>query len=397
MELMLWQWSTSVQVTSLLMIAAFFAVLSRSLRGPETGYWIAAWTLNFVSLASALSFWYFGLDDFGFLVRPVYMGTKTAFVLLLLQGALIMQGPRKSPFHPTVVASFFGLYVLAAAFIVETVDVVGVVQQATIGALFGLGALLLARRPSRGLSWLAVGFFVRSALGFVETAAYVVQLTDAPFLSPAMQASASTFRAVHSSFDAGVEWFIALGCVLALSERAQQELRRSNTDLLSTQEDLLRLVERDPLTGLANRRSLAEIFRSVKQRGATLLFFDLDDFKTINDREGHLRGDACLKTFAIALTECFRPGDAIVRHGGDEFLVIAHGLSRARAAERVNWLRKELGHRIAGTPFDFSVGLATLRPGEDPDEALHRADAAMYEDKASRRRELSRQEAAPVA
>ena len=145
--------------------------------------------------------------------------------------------------------------------------------------------------------------------------------------------------------------------MLALSERIQGELRQSNAGLLTAQEDLRRVADRDPLTGLANRRQLPETFRAVQPQGALLLFFDLDDFKQINDRYGHQAGDECLRRFAANLCECFRPSDVLVRYGGDEFLVVASGLDEAGGRERVGRLRERLRFVPgAGPAITFSVG-----------------------------------------
>jgi diguanylate cyclase (GGDEF)-like protein len=73
------------------------------------------------------------------------------------------------------------------------------------------------------------------------------------------------------------------------------------------------LADRDLLTGLANRRVLPLVFRTVHPIGATFLFLDLDDFKEMNDRHGHGAGDEVLRQFAAALQASFRPDDAIVR------------------------------------------------------------------------------------
>src|SRR5262249_6275831 len=148
-----------------------------------------------------------------------------------------------------------------------------------------------------------------------------------------------SFLSAHSSIDSGVEWLIALGCVIAVSEKVQRELRQANEDLLSAQADLRRLADRDPLTALANRRALPEALRAVQPEGALLLFFDLDGFKQINDQLGHHVGDLCLKRFADALRECFRPSDCLVRYAGDEFVVVAPGLHGTGVAERLARLR----------------------------------------------------------
>jgi PleD family two-component response regulator len=116
-----------------------------------------------------------------------------------------------------------------------------------------------------------------------------------------------------------------LGCVLILYRTIQPELTQSNVDLLAVQEVLQELVDRDPLTGLSNRRALPEVLRNVFETGATILFFDLDDFKGINDSYGHQMGDECLKRFARVLQASFRPDDRVIRYA-DSLAECIHSL-----------------------------------------------------------------------
>ena len=214
------------------------------------------------------------------------------------------------------------------------------------------------------------------ALQFVGYALNAAPAWQLPFN---LGARVGTFLAVHSSFDTGAEWLIALGCVFATLDRTQRRLQQSNTELLAVQEDLRRLIDRDPLTALSNRRALPEVFRAVQPQGATLVFFDLDGFKRINDEHGHSAGDDCLKRFAAALLDSFRPQDAVVRYGGDEFLVVASGLTRPSVQERIDRLRSVLLAVPRGEmAIAFSYGVSELAAGGQPDAALRAADEAMY-------------------
>src|SRR4029079_18369464 len=95
MELLLWRWSTSVQVTSLVMIAVFFLMLGRSIRTAALRWWVRAWLCNVAALAITLFFWFFQPPIWVMhaAVAPIYMGAKTAFILMLLQGAWAMRRP----------------------------------------------------------------------------------------------------------------------------------------------------------------------------------------------------------------------------------------------------------------------------------------------------------------
>jgi diguanylate cyclase (GGDEF)-like protein len=386
MELALWRWSTAVQVTSLLLVTLFFSVLARSVRLLELRFWVKAWACNLLALLVTLVFWYLDLGQRFFpLVRAAYVVPKTAFVLLLMQGAWALKRPGSRLLKLAPTAAVLAAYALAVALMPDSVDLLGVVQHSLLALLFGAAAVRLLRpEVETGLGWLVVGLSVRSLLSGLEAAAYASRLAPAGAVTPALAAQAGVFLAASSSFDSGAEWLLALGCVLALSQRAQRELLRTNAELLAAQEDMRRLADRDPLTALANRRSLPEVFRAVQPKGATLLFFDLDGFKRINDLHGHGVGDQVLRRFAEGLSESFRPSDAVIRYAGDEFLVVASGLDRAALDERVARLRERLEEGGAAPGVRFSVGLAELAPGGRPEAALEAADQAMYRAKYAR-------------
>jgi diguanylate cyclase (GGDEF)-like protein len=148
----------------------------------------------------------------------------------------------------------------------------------------------------------------------------------------------------------------------------------------------------DPLTGAHNRRMIedrlkGEISRSERHGYAlTVLAFDLNDFKQINDTHGHAAGDAVLKRFTERLKKAIRASDTAGRLGGDEFLVIlpeCHSGEAERVVNRLGNLQAELhGKKIS---FAFSAGWAEYQMGESSGQLLERADAALYADKRARK------------
>jgi diguanylate cyclase (GGDEF)-like protein len=380
MDLLLWRWSTAVQVTSLLMIAAFFAVMARTSKRAELRWWALAWWANLAALSVTVFFWYLQPASFSVWLRASYVASKMAFAVLLLQGAWALTRPGSLIAPTRLMVGSLAAYGLVGGSLLATVELLGTVHHALLGVVLIAGMTAIAPQW-RMFGWLALAIGLRGALALAESAAYWSQWSPGA-VSPETTQLIGSFVSVTSSFDAGAEWFIALGCVLAMSDRAQRELAETNASLLAAHEDLRRLADRDPLTALDNRRALPEVFRSVHDTGAAVLFFDLDDFKQINDVHGHGMGDKCLTRFAAALRESFRPSDAVIRYGGDEFLVVAGGLDRASAVQRIESLRERLrfGERDS-LPFGFSFGLAELRPGHDPEAALQAADDDMFRSK----------------
>jgi len=174
-------------------------------------------------------------------------------------------------------------------------------------------------------------------------------------------------------------------------ERLAAQLKQSRARVV----DLEAKIDIDPLTELLNRRGFErELARSVayvKRYGAdaALVYLDLDGFKPVNDRHGHAAGDAILKAVAAALVAHVRASDVVARMGGDEFVVLLWNVSGAAAAAKAAALERA----IYATPVRWgsstlvvgaSAGVALIGALDAPEEALARADAAMYARKRER-------------
>lgn len=155
------------------------------------------------------------------------------------------------------------------------------------------------------------------------------------------------------------------------------------------------LADRDVLTPLLNRRAFVRelhrigAFAARYGAPASLVYFDLDGFKSVNDRFGHAAGDAALREVADRLLANTRETDIVGRLGGDEFAVILVQADMETAQAKAETLRKviedspvNLGDWSA--PIRVSYGLRPVEPGSDPETALAEADAAMFVRKKAR-------------
>lgn len=154
----------------------------------------------------------------------------------------------------------------------------------------------------------------------------------------------------------------------------------------------LRVALEDPLTGAFNRVALAgSLERDIslaRRHGSpfSVIMLDLDHFKTINDRYGHLTGDCMLKIVVEQIRHCVRDSDPVFRYGGEEFTVLlsnTDAAGAARLAERIRATTAQLetlceGHLVRVT---LSAGVAELNPDDGPERLLLRADRALYQAK----------------
>jgi diguanylate cyclase (GGDEF)-like protein len=170
------------------------------------------------------------------------------------------------------------------------------------------------------------------------------------------------------------------------------EIQHTNKKLEGAMAELNRMVTRDELTGLSNRRHFLEVInehiaRSRNERfGFGLCVLDVDNFKQINDTFGHLVGDKVLRAAADLMRQNMREYDFLARFGGEEFtLIITRGdePTTRRCAER---LRRaiadaELSDLEENVELTVSIGATMFQRGDTLEAALARADAAMYEAK----------------
>jgi diguanylate cyclase (GGDEF)-like protein len=175
---------------------------------------------------------------------------------------------------------------------------------------------------------------------------------------------------------------LVVECVVAYFDRATAELAEQ--------------ARRDPLTGLLNHQAFSENLHLETERaarydhGLTLVFFDLDDFKSVNDTYGHMEGDRVLHRVGALASSMLRGSDVAGRMGGDEFAVLLLEADKHAGDRFLRRFRAGIGELSqrdelpAG--FDLSVGTAHY-PSEatDPDELLRLADARQYAVKREKR------------
>ncbi len=185
----------------------------------------------------------------------------------------------------------------------------------------------------------------------------------------------------------------AIVLFVVISVSTARELEKLDDERLRLERQLIELAERDPLTGVYNRRRLDDELRRqlalARRRGSALsvLSIDLDSFKQTNDTYGHATGDELLIATGDALVGALRGSDFVCRPGGDEFLVLLPDTGELEAgfvAEKlVGALRALSGPGLRGQSVSASIGVACADPDEPsgPGELLARADAALYEAK----------------
>ena len=187
-------------------------------------------------------------------------------------------------------------------------------------------------------------------------------------------------------------------CLFSSYTQAMRQRMRQRRFALQAHQDTLRgmmrqledLAATDELTGLCNRRHFLRLasrelegLRNGRQHGLALL--DLDHFKRVNDTYGHAAGDRVLQAFAGVARACLRDGDVVARYGGEEFVLLLPNTEADQFTACCERLREAFSHaeplgvKVAG--LSVSIGMTLLTAQDDLDEALQRADQALYQAK----------------
>lgn len=193
-----------------------------------------------------------------------------------------------------------------------------------------------------------------------------------------------------------------IGATRAMAEdtaRTREELGSLQQHVLATEAEIAKLhldlnnasamARHDPLTNTLNRKGLDEVMvreiADMQRKGTSLslALLDVDNFKKLNDQLGHTMGDAALVHLVRVVRECMRPSDSLARYGGEEFVILMPDTPLEEAITAMTRLQRELTKNffLAGNEkilITFSAGVAQLATDESQEDALKRADEAMY-------------------
>lgn len=180
-----------------------------------------------------------------------------------------------------------------------------------------------------------------------------------------------------------------LGRVLAFRDITQE--KKTELNLIEREALYKDLSIKDNLTGIYNRRKILLELKNcfaeprLKKRPSSLIMFDLNDFKTINDTYGHGMGDFVLQRITESISACLRKKDIFGRWGGDEFIILLPDCDREKAEKTTHKIEARLTHLglPVKTPITCAFGISTTEDETCPEALIHRADMAMYHVKSS--------------
>jgi diguanylate cyclase (GGDEF)-like protein len=206
--------------------------------------------------------------------------------------------------------------------------------------------------------------------------------------------SKDTPEALVEGLDAGADEYLTKPCnvdELKARLRTGERILQLEDKLVSAREEMRFKATHDALTSLWNRGRILEALDEalVQLNGIAVLMCDIDHFKAINDRYGHLVGDAVLRELAVRLRSGVRPNDLIGRFGGEEFLIVLNGCDPSRLHDRAEQLRRAASGGAVLTDagevsFTISIGAVSVNREDGfaaPETILNLADAALYEAK----------------
>ena len=361
-----------------------FPVLPRDLDARKRAVYVA-----FLAMGAAGALFSFALN----LVRATPdpgAGWIQVATALVLAASLPIVGWRRTPLVPLERATFG----------IGSVAIVASVAW----SLYGTDSAVLGRAAVQAtLHWVPLVF----AFGFVAfsgrtatRSAVALLLGVAVLVVPPDVAQARS--GVSDDLFVLAQALVAYGVLIA-GLRFFADLHVRASTLERTAERMRALAHTDALTGLGNRRQadlwlVREVQRAARYaRPFSVLMLDIDHFKRLNDEHGHAAGDRVLADLASELVGMVRASDAVVRWGGEEFLVLAPETGLGDAVQVAELVRRQIAKLPLGDAHrtTVSVGVAAFRSGDDPESLVARADAALYMAKRSGRNAVRQEIAAP--
>lgn len=318
--------------------------------------------------------------------RPRMNRAFEAFVAL--QGVMMLAVPLMA-YRPAILIETASVFLITPLILVAAVSLIRSGYKPASYFLLAWAALLLGT-----VSYAMVSFGLLPKVFITE---YGIQIGSA--LEMTLLSFALAFRIRDLEQDKQRLLRASQDELEACVERRTQELNQALAELGAVNRQLHEVSRRDGLTGVYNRRFLEQSLDLLWEASAeagepfSVLMFDLDHFKAINDRYGHLTGDDCLRAVADVLHAHLRgPRECLARWGGEEFILLLPGVGAADARARAEQMREALERRPAPPQgplieLRMSVGVASAMPtrGSAVTTVIEAADRALYRAKAAGR------------
>jgi diguanylate cyclase (GGDEF)-like protein len=357
-------------------LASLSSVVTRSpppAQDPLEGIKRKAYLIATLSGLPAILLVWLSAGPTGFVARvafPLFILLYLACVSALWSRAISIRTVERATFWAGVLFAFAQLfYVLySSANLLDARTTITEVSYTTLTFLYVAAYLVFDSRTALRISL---------TLFAVELSAVVVKALSEPL---------SGLNSVEVSWLVRMHAF--MGAIIALAY-AMSYLK----DQLSLQKDLTEamhlLAHTDPLTGVANRREILselrkETGKSMRyERPLSVVLFDLDHFKDVNDAHGHDHGDIVLREVVRAERPVLRASDRLGRWGGEEFIVLAPETDVREAGLLAERLRTKIADRISDSSpaVTASLGFAEYEAGDTPEVLIKRADQALYKAK----------------
>lgn len=386
--------------TTLLLVLLFSLLRSQARRRGYFSYWAWGWAMLSLGLAALfVRFFYLGgpvavegqEGRAEQILNGVYQLGKLGFIAGVIAGTLdYTRGIRgRLIFRAGLVVAL--LYALVSVRFAGSLAATMVWQVPLTAGGFLASAVVLLRLPRsrRSLGSRFTGLVL--AVFGVTWLAYTFVFTS-PML-PALLNFGNWIRQIslyNAHIDLMMQMLLAYGMILILLEDAKRETEAAHTELAVAHQELKAESLRDSLTRALNRRAYNEgAGLEVARAGfGTVIVFDLDNLKDVNDAHGHKAGDRLLQYFVDVLRPHLRPTDKLFRFGGDEFLLVMPRADRESVMTRFRELLtdvkplhiEEEGEAVELVPR-VSMGASGFEGGEQLDAAVTRADREMYAEK----------------
>lgn len=382
-----------LQLNGVFVVTVMCLLLSRSLRLTALKYWTIAWLcLSFSLISLRLGFEY---ETFGSLLFTYYFLGEYIFGFLLVSGCRSLEsGWELKHRNELYFIPFLGL-AISLPLLSSEFNHIYAIHSLAMSGFFAASLHAIRRSAIRTFGWKVM----HVALGALSLnyLLYSVIYTSSQFVL-----FDTSFLAYNSIVDLVLQTSLGAGMVIVLLEKVLSDARSAHERLETTNKRLEELVHTDPLTAAFSRHAF---YGFVKKQGeentetsGCVGFFDIDDLKWINDRYGHNAGDMAIRSVVKVIRDIIRAEDLIFRWGGDEFFVIMISMDAEMATMRMTKLERDLtGVVIEGIPEPINIGVswgftdfADISCLED---AINRADAAMYSRKLERKKRRSENQA----